>query len=80
MPDKQKYMAYVDKIFERGWVTNNGVLLRELEARLAEYLGVKNIVLVANGTIALEIAYRTLDIGGMPSQRLSLSLRRQVHW
>jgi len=64
MPDKQKYISYVDKIFKSGWVTNNGALVRELEMRLAEYLGVKNIVLVANGTIALEIAYRLLKLKG----------------
>ena len=64
MPDKQKYISYVDQIFESGWVTNNGVLVRELESRLTAYLGVKNIVLVANGTIALEIAYRLLKLKG----------------
>ncbi|WP_198265494.1 DegT/DnrJ/EryC1/StrS family aminotransferase [sulfur-oxidizing endosymbiont of Gigantopelta aegis] len=64
MPDKAKYLAYVDQIFESGWVTNNGMLVRELEARLADYLGIKNIVLVANGTIALEIAYRLLKLDG----------------
>ena len=62
LPDKQKYISYVDKIYENGWVTNNGPRVRELEYRLAEYLGVKNIVLVANGTIALEIAYRLLKL------------------
>jgi len=62
LPDKQKYMGYIDKIFESGWVTNNGPMVRELEQRLAEYLGVKNIVLVANGTIALEIAYHLLKL------------------
>ena len=64
LPDKEKYMAYVDKIFENGWVTNNGPMVQELELKLAEYLGVKNIVLVANGTVALEIAYRVLGIKG----------------
>ena len=64
LPDKQKYQKYVDKIFESGWITNSGPLVKELEKRLAKYLGVKNIVLVANGTVALEIAYRTLDIKG----------------
>lgn len=64
LPDKEKYISYIDKIYENGWVTNNGPLVQELEARLAEYLGVKNIVLVANGTIALEIAYRLLDLKG----------------
>ncbi len=39
-------------------------MVKKLEKRLAEYLGVKNIVLVANGTVALEIAYRTLGLKG----------------
>ncbi len=64
LPNKEKYQKYVDEIFESGWITNNGQMVRDLEKRLAEYLGVKNIVLVANGTAALEIAYRTLDIKG----------------
>ncbi|MCU7798964.1 MAG: DegT/DnrJ/EryC1/StrS family aminotransferase [gamma proteobacterium symbiont of Lucinoma myriamae] len=64
LPDKEKYKQYIDEIYANGWLTNNGPLVRRLEKRLAEYLGVKNIVLVANGTAALEIAYRTLDIKG----------------
>lgn len=62
LPNKQKFLTYVDKIYKNGWVTNNGPLIRELEERLADYLNVKNIVLVANGTIALEIAYRLLNL------------------
>lgn len=64
MPDKIKYLSYVDRIYANGWVTNNGPLVKELEVRLADYLGVKNIILVANGTIALEIAYRLLKLKG----------------
>jgi len=64
LPNKKKYQKYVDEIFESGWITNNGQMVGKLEKRLAEYLGVKNIVLVANGTVALEIAYRTLGITG----------------
>ncbi len=64
LPNKEKYQKYVDKIFESSWITNNGPLVKELEIRLAEYLGVKNIILVANGTVALEIAYRTLGLKG----------------
>lgn len=62
LPDKQKYISYVNKIYENGRVTNNGPVVRELERRLAEYLGVQDIVLVANGTIALEIAYHLLKL------------------
>lgn len=64
LPNKEKYKRYVDKIYENGWITNNGPLVQLLEKRLAEYLGVKNLVLVANGTVALEIAYRTLGLKG----------------
>lgn len=64
LPDLKKYEAYLEKIFELGIVTNNGPLVKELENRLEKYLGVKHILLVANGTIALQIAYSLLDIKG----------------
>jgi dTDP-4-amino-4,6-dideoxygalactose transaminase len=64
LPNKEKYKKYIDNIYANGWITNNGQMVEELEKRLAKYLGVKNIILVANGTVALEIAYRTLDIKG----------------
>ncbi len=65
LPSKEKYKKYIDEIYANGWVTNNGPMVKQLEKRLAKYLGVKNVVLVANGTAALEIAYRTLDIKGV---------------
>jgi dTDP-4-amino-4,6-dideoxygalactose transaminase len=64
LPNKDKYKKYIDEIYANGWVTNNGPLVKLLEKRLADYLRVKNIVLVSNGTVALEIAYRTLGIKG----------------
>lgn len=64
LPNKEKYQYYVDKIFESGWITNNGPMVKELEERLTALLGVKNIILVSNGTVALEIAYRTLALKG----------------
>lgn len=64
LPKKDKYIDYINKIFDSGWITNNGPLIRKLEKELANYLGVKNIVLVSNGTSALEVAYRALDIKG----------------
>ena len=64
LPNKEKYQSYVDRIFESGWLTNNGSLLQELERRLANYLGVKNIILVANGSFALQLAYKALALEG----------------
>lgn len=64
LPNKEKYIQYVNEIYSNGWITNNGTLVRKLEKRLEKHLGVKNIVLVSNGTVALEVAYRTLGIKG----------------
>ena len=64
LPNKEKYKQYIDEIYENGWLTNNGPLVQRLEKRLAEYLSAKNIILVSNGTVALEIAYRTLGLKG----------------
>lgn len=62
LPNKNKYFKYIDKIYNTKQLTNNGQLVKELENRLKEYLNVKNIILTANGTLALQIAYRTLEI------------------
>jgi dTDP-4-amino-4,6-dideoxygalactose transaminase len=60
LPDRKVFDSYVDQLFQTGWITNRGELVQQLEKRLAEHLGVKNVVLVANGTLALQIAYRVL--------------------
>lgn len=62
--DKQKFLEHVSAMLDRGWLTNNGPLVQELERRLAEYLGVRNCVAMCNGTIALEIAIRALGLTG----------------
>ncbi len=62
--NKVKFHAYVDRIFSSGWMTNHGPLATALEERLKDYLGVRNIVLTSNGTVALQVAYRALDVAG----------------
>ena len=64
LPDIDKYKSLIDEIYESSWLTNNGPMVQRLEARLKEYLGVKNIILVSNGTIALDIAYKVLELKG----------------
>lgn len=63
-PPKEHFLKYVDRIYQSGWMTNNGTILNELEKRLCDYLGVENLVLVSNGTLALQIAYKVLGIQG----------------
>ena len=61
-PDLQKYNQYLEKIYDNGWLTNNGELVQRLQNRLEEYLGVRNLLLVANGTLALMVAYRLMAL------------------
>ncbi len=49
---------------DRRWFTNNGPLVQEFEQRVAELLGVRNLVAMCNGTVALEIAIRALGLSG----------------
>lgn len=62
LPNKNKYYKYLDKIWENNHLTNFGPLNKELENRLCEYLGVENLLLVGNGTLALQIAYKLLGL------------------
>jgi len=64
MPDKEKFKAYIDGIYESGWLTNNGPLVHKLEKKLEEYLGVKNLLCLSSGTDALQFAYRVLEAEG----------------
>lgn len=64
LPDKEKLSGYIDRIYETAWLTNNSQFCKELETRLKEHLGVKHLILVANGTLALQVAYKALDIKG----------------
>jgi dTDP-4-amino-4,6-dideoxygalactose transaminase/GNAT superfamily N-acetyltransferase len=75
LPSRAKLDSYIDGIYERNWITNNGPLVQELTKRLEEYLKVENLLLVANGTLALQIAYRALGINdavnGKPAEAIT---------
>ncbi|KKA44105.1 DegT/DnrJ/EryC1/StrS aminotransferase family protein [Salinivibrio sp. KP-1] len=62
LPDRDKLKRYIDGIYERNWLTNNGPLVQDLTQRLEDYLDVENLLLVSNGTLALQVAYRALGV------------------
>ncbi len=64
LPDLERYVEYLKKIWASRWLTNNGELVQLLEERLKEYLKVKNLVLISNGTLALHIALKALNLKG----------------
>jgi dTDP-4-amino-4,6-dideoxygalactose transaminase len=62
LPDKEKYLNYIDEIYKNGWLTNNGPMVISLQRKLEEFLGVKNLLLVTNATLALQVAYKLLQL------------------
>jgi dTDP-4-amino-4,6-dideoxygalactose transaminase len=75
-------MKYVDDIFERRWLTNDGPMVQQLEQRVAELHGVKHCVAMCNGTVALEIAIRALGLEGeviVPSYTF-ITTAHALHW
>ena len=62
LPPLDEYIKYLEKIWETHWVTNQGPLAEDLESKLKEYLNVKNLLLVSNGTIALQLAIKALNL------------------
>lgn len=61
---RDAFMRRIEKIWDSGTLTNNGPMVQELESKLAEYLGVKHCLAICNGTVALEITTRALDMRG----------------
>lgn len=64
LPAMQEYADQLKTIWESNWLTNDGRLLIELELALKDYLGVNHVEIVANGTLALQIAIEALHITG----------------
>jgi dTDP-4-amino-4,6-dideoxygalactose transaminase len=64
LPPLEEYTKYLEGIWTRVHVTNHGPLVLELEAKLKAYLGVKHLFFVNNGTIAIQIALKAMDVKG----------------
>ena len=64
LPEREKLFSYIDQIYASCQLTNNGLLSQALETRLAKHLGVRNLILVANGTLALQVLYKAMDVRG----------------
>ena len=64
LPDLKEFEKYLKEIWDSKWITNNGQFHRQLEAALAEYLGVKYVSLFTNGTLPLITALQAMQIKG----------------
>ncbi|WP_335921474.1 DegT/DnrJ/EryC1/StrS family aminotransferase [Shewanella chilikensis] len=61
-PNFKKLVKYLEKVNSSGWYTNFGPLHEELTRRLEEYLNVENLLLVSNGTLAIQVACKVLKV------------------
>lgn len=64
LPPREEYDQYLDGIWQRNWLTNHGPLVNELEIKLREFLGLQYLQYLSNGTVALQIAIKALNLMG----------------
>lgn len=64
LPSLEEFIPLLEDIWDRKWLTNNGYYHKQLEAALAEYLGVEYISLFTNGTLPLITALQAMRITG----------------
>ncbi len=64
LPPKQEYLHWINKVYESHQLTNRGPIHQLLEETLRERFQVPHLRLMANGTLALQLAIRALGITG----------------
>ncbi|WP_179348631.1 DegT/DnrJ/EryC1/StrS family aminotransferase [Winogradskyella pacifica] len=64
LPEQSEYQAILKRAWDTGWMTNRGVLVKELEDKLKELLNVPNVIAMTNGTLPLQIAIKAMDLSG----------------
>jgi len=64
LPPIEEYQSLVNDIWSRNWLTNNGPLVRNLEIELKKHLELDHLLFTTNGTIALQLAIRALNLTG----------------
>lgn len=64
LPPLEEFLPCLQRIWDNKILTNGGPFHQQLEQALCDYLGVPDIALFSNGTLALMTALQALDIGG----------------
>jgi dTDP-4-amino-4,6-dideoxygalactose transaminase len=62
--DRGRFIARINDMFDRRWLSNDGPFAQELEQKIATLLGVKHCLVMCNATVALEITSRALGLQG----------------
>ena len=64
LPPQKEYNKLLKSSWDDRWMTNRGPLVVALEKKLRDYLGVTNLIAMANGTLPLQIAIKALSLKG----------------
>lgn len=64
LPCIKKYKKYIDSIYASKVITNRGQYLVELEDRLKEFFNVKHVICTSNGSLALQLIFKSLELSG----------------
>jgi dTDP-4-amino-4,6-dideoxygalactose transaminase len=62
--NRDHLLVRINDMLDRNWLSNNGPYVQEFEQRIANTLDVKHCIAMCNGTVALEIAIRALELTG----------------
>jgi dTDP-4-amino-4,6-dideoxygalactose transaminase len=64
LPPIEEFQEMLAEIWRTHLVTNDGPFFQEFETKLRKYTNIDNVVCVGNGTLALQIIVRTLNLQG----------------
>lgn len=64
LPPIEEYSALLESIWKRQWLTNMGPLSSDLELKLKSFLNLNHLLFVTNGTVAIQMAIKALEIQG----------------
>ena len=64
LPPLHEYTEILQGVWDRKILTHNGPLVQQLEKDLQEKYRIRNLVVVTNGTIALQLAIKALKLNG----------------
>ncbi|WP_288363358.1 DegT/DnrJ/EryC1/StrS family aminotransferase [uncultured Spongiibacter sp.] len=64
LPPLEEFVPYLQEIWASKQLSNGGPFHQRLEDALCQYLGVKHISLVTNGTLALMVALKAIGVQG----------------
>ncbi len=64
LPPLEEFTEHLKQLWQTGIFTHNGPLLQQFEKELQDYLNIEHVVCVSNGTIAIQLAIKALELAG----------------